>query len=355
MKKLRWGILSAARIAPKNWKAIFYSSNNTVTAVASRDAARSQKFIADCQRQYPFAPTPVALGSYEELIASPDVDAVYIPLPTGLRKEWVIRAAEAGKHILCEKPCATSTADLEAMLATCRKHRVQFMDGVMFVHHPRQAQLRAALDDGESVGEIRRVQSHFSFLGAEGFADKNIRASAALEPMGCLGDLGWYCVRFSLWAMNWQMPSRVTAQILSAFDNGVPSAFAAEMFFDGGVTAGFFCSFTASQQATAVVTGTKSFLRVQDLVHPFVGSKLAFETIAARGVNNGCDMTTEATLRQFSFADNAHEPAHIMETLMFRNFADAVLAGKINESWAEQALKTQRVVTDCFEAARCAS
>ena len=101
MTKLRWGILGTAGIARKNWRAIYDSGNSIVTAVASRDVARSRKFIDECQAQNPFHPSPLALGSYEALIASPQVDAVYLPLPTGLRKEWVLRAAAAGKHVLC--------------------------------------------------------------------------------------------------------------------------------------------------------------------------------------------------------------------------------------------------------------
>ncbi|MEY2467177.1 MAG: hypothetical protein QOD03_1698, partial [Verrucomicrobiota bacterium] len=94
MNKLRWGILGTAKIARKNWKAIRHSDNSIVTAVASRNVERSRQFIAECQREDSFESMPLAFGSYEELLASREVDAVYIPLPTGLRKEWVIRAAE---------------------------------------------------------------------------------------------------------------------------------------------------------------------------------------------------------------------------------------------------------------------
>ncbi len=94
----KWGIMGTATIARKNWKSIWNAENATLVAVASRDATRSQTYIDECQRQVPFDPTPQAIGSYEELLES-DVDAVYIPLPTGLRKQWVIRAAQAGKHV----------------------------------------------------------------------------------------------------------------------------------------------------------------------------------------------------------------------------------------------------------------
>jgi len=85
---------------------------------------------------------PLAYGSYEELLDATDVDAIYIPIPTGVRKEWVIRAAQAGKHVLCEKPCAVTVADLEEMIDACRRHRVQFMDGVMFMHSRRLERVR---------------------------------------------------------------------------------------------------------------------------------------------------------------------------------------------------------------------
>src|SRR4051812_11679873 len=96
----RWGILGAATIARKNWKAIRNAGNSVVAAVASRDAGRARQFIDECQAACPMSDVPQACASYDELLRRPDVKAVYIPLPTGVRKEWVIRAAEAGKHVL---------------------------------------------------------------------------------------------------------------------------------------------------------------------------------------------------------------------------------------------------------------
>src|SRR5439155_17278557 len=108
--------------------------NATLTAVASRDAAKARAFIDECQSDVPFPAAPAACGGYEELLRRPDVDAVYVPLPTGIRRVWVIRAAQAGKHVLCEKPCGPTAADVRAMLDACRAGGVQFMDGVMFMH-----------------------------------------------------------------------------------------------------------------------------------------------------------------------------------------------------------------------------
>jgi predicted dehydrogenase len=191
---------------------------------------------------------PEPFGSYQELLDSRSVDAVYIPLPTGLRKEWVLRAAAARKHIVCEKPCAISVADLQEMIGACRRQRVQFLDGVMFMHSRRLEQVRAALDDSQAVGSIRRITSAFTFAAPSEFFGDNIRGNASLEPHGCLGDLGWYCLRFSLWAMDWKLPMQVTGKILAqhAMPNGsgpVLTEFSGELLFEQNVSAGFFVRF----------------------------------------------------------------------------------------------------------------
>ncbi|MGH7976091.1 MAG: Gfo/Idh/MocA family protein, partial [Limisphaerales bacterium] len=272
MKKLRFGILSAANIARKNWKSICGSGNCIVAAVASRDLERSRKFISECQRDSPFEKLPEAFGSYEELVASKNVDAIYIPLPTGLRKEWILRAANAGKHVICEKPCGLNAADVQQMVLACKKNRVQFMDGVMFMHNPRMNRVRKFLDDGKSIGQIKRITSNFSFRMAENVYGTNVRINSALEPAGCLGDLGWYNIRFTLWAMNWKMPREVRGRILSerrARKNlaPVPVDFSAELIFDEKTSASFYCSFTAQYQNWVHISGTEGQLRIDDFVH----------------------------------------------------------------------------------------
>jgi predicted dehydrogenase len=337
--KLRFGILSTANIGCKNWKAIFHSGNSIVTAVASRDIERSRKFIQECQAEAPFESVPTAFGSYEELLVSKNVDAVYIPLPTGLRKEFVIRAAQNGKHVLCEKPCAVNEKDLREMISACRKKHVQFMDGVMFMHNHRLGHIRGTLDDGISVGQVKRITSQFSFLGSEDFLRGNIRVSNELEPLGCLGDLGWYCIRFTLWTMNWQMPNRVEGKIISRAGNnpsGVPLEFSAELFFDDGVSAGFYCSFLTGYRQWADISGEKGHLRVPDFVVPVVGNEIAFE------VNN----------RDVKSDKSADNPSTVQETNMIRNFVNQIFSGKLNDEWPEIALKTQKVTDACFETAR---
>jgi predicted dehydrogenase len=350
MKQLRIGFLSTAGIGRKNWKAIFNSGNCVITAVASREVEKSRKYIDECQREGSFPTRPAALGSYEELLASKNVDAVYIPLPTGLRKEFVLRAAAAGKHIICEKPCAKSAVELEEMLAACRQHKVQFMDGVMFMHNPRLAKVREVLDDGQSIGQIRRMASAFSFYPGEDFFSSNIRANGALEPTGCLGDLGWYSIRFALWMLNWQLPAAVGGKILSqseALPNrpSSPTEFSAELFYPGGVSMQFYSSFLAANQQWVHVSGQKGWLLLPDFVHPFNSYEPAFEVnrkmVAVAG-DEKCPPGTDPMQQGHATAQDAR---------MFRNFANQVFSGKLNDDWPMWSAKTQKVLDACHEAA----
>src|SRR6478609_10822402 len=137
----RFGILGTSNIARKNWDAIRNAGNATLIAVGSRQRERAEQFIRECQASAPFREPPRPMTN-DELIASADIDALYIPLPTGVRKEWVLQATAAKKHVICEKPCGVNSAELEEILAACRANRVQFMDGVMFMHSTRLAVMR---------------------------------------------------------------------------------------------------------------------------------------------------------------------------------------------------------------------
>lgn len=351
MKKLRIGFLGTAGIARKNWKAIFHSGNAVVSAVASRDLKKARQYIDECQREFAFAEVPRAFGSYEELLASPLVDAVYIPLPTALRKNFVVLAAENRKHVLCEKPCATDSHVLAEMLAACQKNNVQFMDGVMFMHSPRLPKVREILDDGQSIGSPRRISSAFSFYSGEQFFRDNIRVNGALEPAGCLGDLGWYSIRFALWVLNWRLPHTVTARILLSSETlpnrpSAPVDFSAEMFFEDGVSCSFYCSFIAGHQQWVHVSGQKGWLLLPDFVHPLNSYEPSFEVghkmVQANGVEK-CPAGVDPKIQGHAAAQDA---------IMWRNFAACILSGKLNPDWPMWAAKTQKVMDACLEAAR---
>jgi predicted dehydrogenase len=353
----RWGILGTAEIARKNWQAIRNATNCTLTAVASRDIERCRSFINDCQRQVSFDPPPLAFGSYEELLASDAVDAVYLPLPTAIRKLWVIRAAKAGKHVLAEKPVGGTAQDVQDILAVCQQSDVQFMDGVMFMHSRRMESIRKAIADPQCIGALKRITSAFSFGAGNDFFAINIRTRGSLEPLGCLGDLGWYNIRFTLWAMNWELPTRVAGHLLSEHgpsdgSASVPTEFAAELFFANGVSASFYCSFLTEIQQWVNLAGTRGSIHVPDFVLPRYGAETIFDVSNPVYNITGCDFNMEEHVRRCAIHEYSNSDKNAQETNMFHRFGELVLSGQRDSTWGEMALKTQQVLDACLRSAR---
>ena len=356
-KVCRWGILSTAGITKKNWHSIANSGNGHVVAVASRSVEKAQQFIDECQASVPVAHPVAALGSYDELLKRSDIDAVYIPLPTGVRTEWVVKAAQAGKHVMVEKPCGVTSSDVRKMIDACKASNVQFMDGVMFMHSARMDAMRKVLDDGKSVGTIRRIASQFSFCADDSWVQSNIRASSHLEPAGCLGDLGWYTIRIILWAMKYEMPVEVRGRILNGVKRAdssdvVPMEFQGELHFESGVSATFFNSFRANHQQWAHISGTKGYLQVNDFVLPYFGNEVAFDTGNHNFAADGCFFNMEKSLKAHQLSEYSNNKPNAQETGLFRSFADLVVTGKRDAFWPEVALKTQQVLDAAFESAR---
>ncbi len=347
----RWGFLSTAAIARKNWKAIRLSGNGRVVAVASRTVERAQQFVEECQGEVPMGAAVDAVD-YDELLARDDIDAVYIPLPTGLRKEWVLRAAAAGKHVLCEKPVAVNTDDAVEMVEACRASGVQFMDGVMFDHSARLTGVRESLQDSERFGRLRRIQTHFSFASDESFVASNIRAQRQLEPHGCLGDLGWYCIRFTLWAMDDRLPEEVSARTLTAIEGGesdgaVPAEFSAELRFADGISAAFYCSFLTSNQQTATLSGDRGFVTLDDFVLPFYDAELQWrENTHALEVDN-CRWNFGRHYRIRGVCEYASGEANAQEVHMVRRLSEIALQGQLDDRYPDIAVKTQRILDAC--------
>ena len=345
-RKVVWGFLGAAGIAEKNWASVRESGNGVLKTVGSRDVSRAEAFIEKCQGIAPFETAPQAVEGYEEILSDPEIDAVYIPLPTSVRKDWVIRAAEAGKHVLCEKPCAPNVADLEEMIAACDANNVQFMDGVMFMHNARLAEIQNVLEAGEELGRLRRVESCFSFFGGEGFAD-NIRINPELEPLGALGDLGWYCVRVSLCCFGSQEPNKVRATLLEEQD-GVPVDLRGDLFFDDSRTASFHCSFNTALEQTVRVSGTKGVLTVEDFVLPCDNDNPVFTIERQEEFGDG----PSSGMRSLKHEVKVPGPGVSQKTMLFRNFGDLVLSGERDSYWPEIALTTQRVMDALMESAK---
>lgn len=341
----------------KNWQSVALSGNGEIVAVASRNKSKADAWIDKCSAHVPFPSRPEAVEGYDALLTRDDIDAVYLPLPTGIRKEWVIKAAQAGKHILCEKPCGINVAEVEEILAACRAEGVQFMDGVMFMHCGRLADLRRAIDDGASLGRLRRITSQFSFCAPEEFLAGNIRMHSDLEPLGCLGDLGWYNIRFNLWVMNYEMPTTATGNMLQRAahpdsPDKVPTEFSGEMFFANDVSASFYCSFVTANQQWANLCGAEGNIHLDDFVVPCYGSEVGFTITKLTGNQHICDFNMERRERRVITQEYSSSHPTAQETGLFRNFGDLVLSGKTDPQWGMITLKTQKVMMACLESAR---
>lgn len=350
----RFGILGTAGIARKNWKAIRLSGNACVTAVASRRLETASKFIQTCSDEVPPFLPPRAFGSYQEMLECDQVDAVYVPIPTAARHEWVIKAAEAGKHVIGEKPAAASAAQLQEMLDACRQHSVQYMDGVMFMHSQRLPLLRRLVDGEAGIGGMRRMASQFCFAGDEAFERGNIRSDSSLEPLGCLGDLGWYCIRMFEVLMNFRLPTEVRGRTLHWLKGDtssapVPGEFSGELLFEGGISASFYCSFRTQHQQWVHVSGSGGYLRIDDFVLPYRGAELTVHSGRDHFMIDNCTFHMEHHPGRFSVHeyDAGHHSAQ--ETRMIRHFAEAVLTKTWNSQWPAWALNTQKIMDACYQ------
>jgi len=175
--------------------------------------------------------------------------------------------------------------------------------------------------------------------------------------MGCLGDLGWYNVRFTLWVMNYRMPRSVTGRLLAQrgradSPTGVPMEFSGELFFDNEVSASFFCSFLAENQQLATISGTRGFAHLNDFVLPFFGSEVAFRVTQAVFHVNGTQFNMEDHTRRIAVSEYSNNAANAQETRLFRRFAELALSGQPDDSWGQIALQTQQVLDACLASAR---
>ena len=187
MSKIRWGVLSTANIGiEKVIPAMQQSEFCEIVAIAS---SRIEKAQAAAMK----LGIPKAYGAYEELLNAPEVDAVYIPLPNHLHVPWSIKALEAGKHVLCEKPLALTATEANQLLGIAQKYPKQkIMEAFMYRHHPQWQRARQMIDEGK-IGDLRTIQSFFSYFNAD---PGNIRNIAEFGGGGLM-DIGCYCISLS--------------------------------------------------------------------------------------------------------------------------------------------------------------
>ncbi|KFK45124.1 hypothetical protein AALP_AA1G347200 [Arabis alpina] len=288
--KIRIGVMSCTNIVRKLSRAINLAPNATIAAIASITTSIQETKSFAASNGFP--PTVKIHSSYESLLEDPDVDAVYVPIPTSLHLEWVIRAAWNGKHVLLDKPVALNVSDFDLIVAACESNGVQFMDGTQWMHNPRTTKINELITDSESFGHIKSVHSCFSFAASETFLKNDIRVKPGLDGLGALGDAGWYTIQAVLLANNFKLPKTVTAlsgPVLN--DAGIVLSCGALLSWEEGVTATIYCSFLANLTMEITAIGTKGTLRVHDFVIPFQETEASFTTSTGTCVNDHKVMT----------------------------------------------------------------
>ncbi|MBN1483675.1 MAG: Gfo/Idh/MocA family oxidoreductase [Chloroflexia bacterium] len=242
---LRWGLLSTARINRALIPAIRQSKRSQLLAVASRDRARADSYAREWD-------IPRAHGSYQALLDDPEVDVLYIPLPNSMHAEWTVRAAQAGKHVLCEKPLALSTAECDRIIAAAEQAGVVVAEAVMYLYHPLLRLVRQQVHNG-AVGQVQLVRGSFSFPLEQ---PANVRWRPDLGG-GSLWDVGSYPVSFIRWIAG--EPQEVFGwQILS--DSGVDESFVGLLRYESGTLGSFNCSFRQSVRTRVEISGTEGRL-----------------------------------------------------------------------------------------------
>jgi xylose dehydrogenase (NAD/NADP) len=252
MEPVRWGILSTAHINRKLLAGAAESAHVDVLAVGSRDLDRAKGFAAEHG-------IPRAYGSYEELLADADVEAVYIPLPNTMHCEWSIRAVEAGKHVLCEKPLSRHPADVERAFDAAERCDRLLSEAFMCRHHPQADRVKALVDEG-AVGELRLVRAVFSYAL---FERDNIRLRTDVEGGGLM-DVGCYCVSGSRLLAG--EPTRVFGRAYTG-PSGTDWVFTGSLAFENHVLGLFDCGTSLLFRDELEAVGTEGSLFLDDPWH----------------------------------------------------------------------------------------
>ena len=247
MDTLRWGIISTAKIArEKVIPGLQGAENCEVVAIGSR----SHQAAKDVAERWAL---PSAYGSYEEVLADPRVDAVYIPVPNHLHARWTIAAAEAGKHVLCEKPMAMTSAEAQTMVEVCERAGVALMEAFMYRLHPSWERACDLVDDG-TIGELVAVDSWFSYFNDDATNIRNRPETGG----GALMDIGCYCIDLSRLLFGSE-PVGIASQRRCDPDQHVDTTTSALLDFGSGVST-FTCSTRAKADQQVTVHGTDGLL-----------------------------------------------------------------------------------------------
>jgi predicted dehydrogenase len=251
MTKVRWGILSTADIGmSKVTPAIQAAQNAEVVAIASRDADRAAAAAAQLG-------ISTSYGSYESLLQAEDIDAVYIPLPNDLHAEWTMKAAAAGKHVLCEKPLAMTAAQAEEMVAVCAEAGIKLAEAFMYRHHPTWVEAVRLLRSG-AIGELVAVQSWFSYFNDD---PANIR-NRVDNGGGAVMDIGCYNINLSRMLFDGE-PITITSTVRRDPVMGIDTLTSAVLEFPGGGQSALTCAIRSEPYQRVHIVGSEGRIEIE--------------------------------------------------------------------------------------------
>jgi len=320
---VRWGVLSTAKIGiDKVIPATAAAERCEVVAIASRDLERARAAASELG-------IARAFGSYEDLLADPDVDAVYNPLPNHLHAEWTIAAARSGKHVLCEKPLATTSADAERMIQACEAEGVLLMEAFMYRLHPTWEAVTSLVASGR-IGELKTVQSWFSYFNDDPGDIRNLVETGG----GALYDIGCYCVNLSRMLFGAE-PERVGGSVLRDPVMGIDVLTSGILDF-GDVVATFTCSTRAEPDQRVHIYGTEGRISLEI---PF---NIPPDRPTRVSLTAGGDPPVRPETEVFTF-DPANE-----YTIQAERFAAAVLDGGQVPIPPSDAVGNLRVIEELF-------
>jgi predicted dehydrogenase len=328
-RKLRWGVLSTADIGRKKWIPGVRRSprqRGEVVAIASRDGETAQRVAGELG-------IARAHDSYEALLADPEVEAVYIPLPNNLHLDWTLAATKAGKHVLCEKPLALTSADAERMVEAASDAGVLLMEAFMYRLHPSWVAVRELVEAGR-IGRLQAVQSWFSYYNDDPRNIRNMRDAGG----GALMDIGCYSINLSRMLFKAE-PERVQASLVRDPDTEVDVLTSALLTFPGGATATFTCSIRSEDDQRVHIYGTDGHISVGI---PF---NIPPDRPTQIFVTHGGEPPVAPAVERFTF--ETADPYGVEADA----FAAAVLDGDPLPIPAHDAVKNMRVIEQVIEAA----
>jgi D-xylose 1-dehydrogenase (NADP+, D-xylono-1,5-lactone-forming) len=260
---LRWGLLSTANINRALIKPLRVSPRNHLTAVASRSQASADVYA----KKWKIAR---AFGSYQSMLADPDVDVVYNSLPNHLHAEWTINALEAGKHVLCEKPMGLMPAEVDAMEAAAIKNGKIVAEAFMYRHHPQTLKVKELVESG-AIGKLQLVRGSFTFKMS---TDVNIRLVPEMGG-GSIWDIGCYPISYARFIIGAE-PLEVFGQQVTGV-TGIDDSFFGQMRFLGDVYAQFDCGFRTPFRTHLEVIGSEGTITVPSPFKPGLNEKIKLE------------------------------------------------------------------------------